>query len=72
VENIINKALKGRKGVYQSHQYNIILVIPVISLKGCLILILFLHFNVVKSYREIKAREPVYLNNPFSHFRNKW
>jgi len=44
---------------------------PVTSLKGRFILILFLHFNVVKSYREIKVRELIYLSNPFLHFYNK-
>ena len=45
---------------------------PVISLKGRFILILLLYSDMVKPYREIKAGELVYLNNPFSHFRNKW
>ena len=45
---------------------------PVTGPKGYLILVLFLHFNVVKSYREIEARELVYLNNPFSYLYNKW
>jgi len=49
----------------------LVLVIPVINLKSCLIFILFLHSNVAKSYREIKAREPVYFNNLFLHFYNK-
>jgi len=35
-------------------------------------LVFFLYFNVVKSYGEIKARELIYPNNPFLHFRNKW
>jgi len=44
---------------------------PIISLKSCFMLILFLYFNVVKSYKEVKAREPVYFNNLFSYFYNK-
>jgi len=72
VENTVNKALKSRKGIYQSYKYNIVLILPVISLKSCFIFVLFLHFNVVKPYREIKARELIYSNNPFLHFYNKW
>jgi len=34
-------------------------------------LILFLHFNVIKSYKEIKVKELIYLNNLFLHFCNK-
>jgi len=45
---------------------------PVTSLKSHFILILFLYSNIVKSYKEIKAKEPVYLNNLFLYFRNKW
>jgi len=41
------------------------------SLKGYLILILFLYFNVVISYNEVKARELMYFNNLFLHFCNK-
>ena len=44
---------------------------PVISLKGCFILILFFHSNIVKSYKEVKTGELVYLNNLFLHFCNK-
>jgi len=33
--------------------------------------VLFLYSNIVKSYREIEAKEPVYLNNLFLHFCNK-
>ena len=45
---------------------------PVTSLKGCFMFILFLYFNMVKSYREVKTGELVYFNNLFSHFCNKW
>jgi len=45
---------------------------PVISLESCLILILFLYSDVVKPYKEVKAGELIYFNNPFLHFRNKW
>jgi len=45
---------------------------PVASLKSYLIFILFLYSNVVKLYREIKARELIYLNNLLLHFCNKW
>jgi len=41
------------------------------SLKGYLIFILFLHFNIVKPYKEIKAGELIYFSNPFLHFYNK-
>jgi len=41
------------------------------SLEGRFILILFLYFNVVKPYREIKAGELIYLNNLFSYLCNK-
>jgi len=34
-------------------------------------LILFFHFNVIKSYREIKAKELIYFSNLFLHFYNK-
>ena len=44
---------------------------PVINLKSRLILILLFYSNVVKYYREIKARELVYLSNPLLHFYNK-
>jgi len=44
---------------------------PVISLESCFILVLFLYFNVIKSYREIKTKELIYFNNPFLHFHNK-
>jgi len=44
----------------------------IISLKSRFILVLFLYSNMVKSYREIKAGELVYLNNLFLHFFNKW
>jgi len=44
---------------------------PVISLKNYLILILFLYFNVIKSYKEVKTRELIYFNNLFLHFHNK-
>jgi len=44
---------------------------PVTSLKSRFMLILFLYSNVVKPYREIKARELIYLSNPFSYFYNK-
>ena len=43
----------------------------VTGLKGYLILILFLYFNIVKPYREVKAGKPVYLSNPFLHLYNK-
>jgi len=33
--------------------------------------ILLLYFNVVKSYKEIKAGELIYFNNPFLYFYNK-
>ena len=45
---------------------------PVISLKSCFILILFFHFNVVKSYREVKAKELIYFSNLFLYLCNKW
>ena len=45
---------------------------PVISLKGCFMLILFLYFNIVKSYKEIKAGELIYFSNLFLYFCNKW
>jgi len=35
-------------------------------------LVLLLYFNIVKSYREIKARELIYFNNPFLYLYNKW
>jgi len=44
---------------------------PVTNLKGYLIFILFLYSNIVKSYREIKAKELIYLNNLFLHLYNK-
>ena len=44
---------------------------PVISLESCLMLILFFYSNVVKSYREIKAKELVYFSNLFLHLYNK-
>ena len=44
---------------------------PIISPKSYLILILFLHSNVIKPYKEIKAKEPVRFNNLFLHFYNK-
>jgi len=34
--------------------------------------VFFLYFNIVKSYREVKVRELIYLNNPFLHLYNKW
>jgi len=34
--------------------------------------VLFFYSNVVKSYREIKTKELIYFNNPFSHLYNKW
>jgi len=49
-----------------------VLVIPIISLKNRFMFILFLYSNVVKSYKEVKIKEPVYPNNPFLHFYNKW
>jgi len=33
--------------------------------------ILLPYFNVVKPYREVKAGELIYFNNPFLYFRNK-
>jgi len=33
--------------------------------------ILFFYFNIIKPYREIKARDLIYFNNPFLHFYNK-
>jgi len=44
---------------------------PVISLKGRFMLIFLLYFNVVKSYREIKTKEPVRFNNPLLYLYNK-
>ena len=44
---------------------------PVTSLKSRFILILFPHSNIVKPYKEVKARELVYLSNPLLHLRNK-
>ena len=44
---------------------------PIISLKTRFILILFFHFNVIKSYKEIKVKELIYFNNPFLHLYNK-
>jgi len=35
-------------------------------------LILFLHFNVIKSYKEVKIKKLVYPSNLFSHLYNKW
>jgi len=45
---------------------------PVISLKSRFVFILLLHSNVIKSYREIKARELIYFSNLFLYFCNKW
>ena len=44
---------------------------PVTSLESCLILILFLHSNIGKSYKEVKAGELFYFNNPFLYLNNK-
>jgi len=44
---------------------------PIVSLKGCLILILFLYFNVIKPYREIEVRELIYFNNLLLYLCNK-
>jgi len=44
---------------------------PVTSLKRRFMLVLFLYSNVVKSYREVKVREPVYLSNPLLYLYNK-
>ena len=44
---------------------------PVVSLKGCFMLILFLHSNVVKSYKEVKTGELIRFSNLFLYFRNK-
>jgi len=44
---------------------------PVISPKSHFILILFLHSNVIKSYKEVKTRELIYLNNLLLYLRNK-
>jgi len=43
----------------------------IISLKNYLILILFLHFNVIKPYRKIEIKELIYFYNPFLYFHNK-
>jgi len=43
----------------------------VTSLKSRFILILLLHSNVVKSYKEIEVRELIYFNNLFLHLYNK-
>jgi len=48
-----------------------VLVMFITSLKSCFIFIFFLHFNVIKPYREIEARELVYFSNPFLYFCNK-
>jgi len=71
VENTVNKVLKSCKGIYWSYKYDIILVMPVTSLESCLILILFLHSNIGKSYKEVKAGELFYFNNPFLYLNNK-
>jgi len=44
---------------------------PVISLESRFIFILFLYSNIVKSYREVKTGELIYLNNLLLHFYNK-
>jgi len=33
--------------------------------------VLFLYFNVIKSYRKVETKELVYLSNLFLHFYNK-
>jgi len=45
---------------------------PVTSLKSRFILILFPHSNIVKPYKEIKARELIYFNNLLLYLYNKW
>jgi len=41
------------------------------SLKSRFVLVLFLYFNVVKSYREVEVGELIYFSNPFSYLCNK-
>jgi len=41
------------------------------SPKNCFIFILLLYSNVVKSYKEVKVREPVCFSNPLLYLRNK-
>ena len=44
---------------------------PIVSLKSCFVLILFLYSDVVKSYRKVEIKELVYFSNLLLHFRNK-
>jgi len=34
--------------------------------------ILFFYFNIIESYREIKAGELIYFSNSLLYFCNKW
>jgi len=51
--------------------YNTVLVVTMTSLKGHFVLVLFFHFNIIKSHKEVETGELFYASNPFIYLSNK-